>query len=137
MKYDLSNDKQAHDAFQYLTELVGKECIAEVKKVDPKRSSKQNNYLHLLLGAFGSHFGYTLAEAKLVYKEVNQDVYAYTKKGRTFLRSSAELSREEMTKTIDRFRQKSEEAGYPLPLATDFEWLMEIENNMERSKRYL
>lgn len=108
--------------------------MADVRRVDPKRSLRQNNYLHLLLGAFGAHFGYTLAEAKLVYKELNKGVYAYQKKGRTFYRSSADLDTAEMTKTIDHFREVSERHGCPLPIATDDAWLRSIENMIEQNK---
>lgn len=106
-------------------------------KVSPKRSLNQNSYLHLIIGAFGNHFGYTLEEAKIVYKEINKGVYAYKKRGREFLRSSADLSKEEMAKTIDTFMKKSSETGYDLPLATDQEWLRKIENEIESSKYYL
>ena len=135
MKYNLSNDKEAQAAFTYLTKLVGSESIAEVKKVNPNRSLKQNAYLHLLLGAFGDHFGYTLEEAKTIYKQINKGVYQYEKKGRTFTRSSADLDTKEMTITIDKFREKSKEAGCPLPAATDKEWLMSIENMIEQNNR--
>ena len=137
MIYNLAIPAEAEKAFTYLTELVGKDAVAEISKVSPKRSKSQNSYLHLIIGAFAQHFGYTLAEAKLIYKEVNKDLYAYEKKGRTFWRSSADLAKDEMAKSIDRFREKSDEAGYPLPLATDEAWLMQIQNAIEQSKYYL
>jgi hypothetical protein len=137
MKFNLAVPAEANRAFTYLTDLVGKEAIAEVTKISPKRSLNQNSYLHLIIGAFGQHFGYTLDEAKQIYKEMNKGIYAYVKKERTFYRSSADLSKEEMAKSIDLFREKSDEAGYPLPLATDQGWLREIENAIEQSKYYL
>lgn len=133
MKFNLANLNEAEEAFTYLTKLVGKESVAEVKKIDPKRSLNQNAYLHLLIGYFGQHFGYTLTEAKFVYKDINKDVYAYTKKDRTFYRSSAELDVKEMTKTIDRFREISAKYGCPLPTADNKEWIMSIENQLEQS----
>ena len=137
MKYNMANLAEAERAFQYLTDLSGKEAIVEVKKVSPKRSLNQNSYLHLLLGAFGSHFGYSLAESKLIYKELNANIYSYKKKHRTFYRSSADLTKEEMMHSIDRFREKSAEQGYPLPTATDQEWLRQIENTIEQTEKYL
>ena len=128
---------EAERAFAYLTELSGKEAIVEVKKVSPTRSLHQNAYLHLLLSAFGVHFGYTLAEAKEIYKELNANIYTYKKKKRTFYRSSADLTKQEMAATIDRLREKSAEQGYPLPAATDQGWLREIENAVESQKYYL
>jgi hypothetical protein len=137
MKYDLSNQAEAGKALNYLLELSQKGAMAEVKKVSPKRSLKQNNYLHLLLGAYGIFAGYTIEEAKKLYKEMNYEVYAYSKKGHLFWRSSTELTTEEMAKTIDKFRQIAADQGCDLPLATDQNWLREIENEIERSKYYL
>lgn len=137
MKYDLSIQAEAKGAKEYLELLIKRGNVAEVKKVNPARSLNQNNYLHLLLGAFGSHFGYTLEEAKLVYKDINSEIYAYEKKGRKFFRSSADLDKAEMTITIDRLREKSAEQGCPLPAATDQGWLRSIENEIERTKGYL
>lgn len=137
MKFNLAQQGEVTKAVGYLAELAGKEAVVEVKRVSPHRSLNQNAYLHLLLGAFGQHFGYTLDEAKLIYKELSADIYQYEKKGRTFWRSSADLNKEDMAKTIDTFMRKSAEAGYPLPPATDKGWLMAIENEIERSKYYL
>lgn len=138
MKFNTANGDQAKAAMSYLERLIFKERLVEVKKLSGNRSNSQNRYLHLLLGAFGSHFGWTLDESKEIYKrDVNKDIFEYKKQGRTFWRSSAALSVDEMTVSIDRFRQFSDEQGYPLPLATDKNWLMEIENEIERTKYYL
>ena len=137
MKYNLAKPSEAGKALDYLLELQKKGALAEVKKISPIRTSSQNRYLHLILGAFAQHFGYTLAEAKLIYKELNGNIYAYKKKDRTFYRSSADLTKEEMMKSIDRFREASAVQDYPLPLATDQEWLMAIENAIEQSRHYL
>ena len=137
MKFNTASTSEADRAFEYLTELVGRHSIVDVKKVSPVRSLSQNNYLHLLLGAFGSHFGYSLEESKQVYKELNKDIYGYKKKGRTFYRSSAELSKEDMAKTVDRFMAASAEQGYELPQATDTDHLMALQNLIEQNQRYL
>lgn len=134
MKYDLSiKDERAAASFEFARLLV-KKPIIELKVSRKARSLNQNNYLHLLLGAFGNHFGYTLEEAKLIYKQINSSTYQYEKKGRTFYRSSADLSAEEMSKSIDKFRMASAEHGCELPLATDEEWLRRIENEIEQSR---
>ena len=132
MKYDLSNITEANEAFTYLSQLSGKEAVVEIRKISPRRSLSQNNYLHLLLTAFGDYYGYTLEEAKTVYKYLNKDIYYYRKRNLGFWRSSADLTKDEMTRSIDRFRQASAEQGYELPLAVDQEWLRRIENDHER-----
>ena len=137
MKYSLANSHEVERARQFLDQLIDKKVVVEIKRIMPRRSLAQNSYLHLLISAFGLHFGYTNEEAKFIYKEINKDVYVYTKKGRKFYRSSADLTKEEMTKTIDRFRLKSAENGYELPLASDVEWLRELDNLIEQSRYYL
>lgn len=143
MKYNLANVKEATAAIEYLVALTGQGKMAEVKKISPKRSINQNSYLHLLLGAFGQHFGYTLEEAKMIYKTLpgNLELYGYTKEVRgkkwEFLRSSADLTKEEMAKTIDKLHEWSKKGGYPLPPATDQEWLRQVENDIERNGYYL
>jgi S-methylmethionine-dependent homocysteine/selenocysteine methylase len=137
MNYNLANQVELKAARNRISYLARKKRRATVKEIQLNRTLSQNSYLHLIIGAFGEHFGYTLEEAKHIYKQVNKDIYFYTKKKRQFIRSSADLNKEEMAKTIDRFMQASEEAGYKLPLATDREWLLQIENEIERSRRYL
>lgn len=137
MKFNTAVPLERKEAMSYFMRLANKRFMVEVKKLNPKRSLNQNSYLHLIIAYFGSHFGYTLEEAKIIYKEINAPIYAYKKKGRVFYRSSADLDKEEMAKSIDRFMEKSKEAGCPLPPATDQEWLRQIENEIERSSYYL
>lgn len=141
MKYNLAGTQEQAQAYAYLAQLAEKKAIVNITKVSPKRSLNQNSYLHLLLGAFGAHFGYTLEEAKAIYKQLNKGVYEYTRsvrgKTHTFYRSSADLTKEEMTKSIDVLREWSDKAGYPLPTATDQEWLRQIENEIEKASYYM
>lgn len=135
MKYNTAIKGEKQDAEKYFKKLVDSESLVEIKKISKTRSLRQNSYLHLLLGAFGDHFGYTIEEAKLIYKEVNKNIYYYKKKDRVFIRSSADLDSAEMTKTIDHFREVSASQGCELPLATDQDWLRSIENMIEQNSR--
>jgi hypothetical protein len=137
MKYRLGNREEALAASAYLSKLSLSDSVVEVKRVNKNRTLSQNAFLHLLIGAFGAHFGYTMEEAKQIYKEINQDMYKYKKKDRVFWRSSADLNTEEMSKSIDRFRQTSEEHGCPLPEAEDKEWIMRLENDISKVYKYL
>ncbi len=137
MKYNLQSPTECLEAKKQLLFLIEQKKQVEIKIIRPRRSLAQNNYLHLLLGAFGQHFGYTMPESKLIYKSISSDVYVYEKNSYRFWKSSAELDSADMTKTIDKFRELSAEMGYELPLATDIEWLRSIENEIERSKAYL
>jgi hypothetical protein len=141
MKYNLAIDTEAGKAMNHLVKLTKAGKIAEVKEIKPGRSLNQNSYLHLILGAYGVETGNSAEKAKALYKWVNKDIY-FTKFKMgddvfVHIRSSADLDKEEMSKSIDRFRQWSAEHGYPLPAATDQEWLRQIENEIERSGYYL
>lgn len=138
MKYNLANQIEVERATTYLALLTKQKKVVDVKAVRPGRSLNQNSYLHLLLGYFGSHFGYTIDEAKIIYKrQVNDGIYVYKKNGHAFLRSSADLDTAEMTKTIDRFKEFSKEQGLPLPAAENEAELRSIENEMEKAGYYL
>lgn len=137
MNYALSNKIELKAARNRLSYLARKGARVKLTEVQMNRTLAQNSYLHLIIAAFGANFGYDLEESKLIYKQVNRAIYYYDKKGRTFIRSSAALNKEEMARTIDKFMEASAEAGYPLPLADDREWLLEIENEIERNRRYL
>lgn len=136
MKYSLSSDTEVEAAREYLANLIEKKRIVEIVAVSPRRSLNQNNYLHLLIGAFGNHFGYTMAEAKEIYKQLNKEVYSYKKHDHTFWKSSAQLTKAEMARTVDNFMKFSADNGYTLPPATDPDWMRQIENEIESSKYY-
>lgn len=143
MKYNLAITTEQAEAYAYLAQIAEKKQIVEIKKFSPKRSINQNSYLHVLLGAFGAHFGWTMEEAKGVYKRLpgNKEVYIehFDDRGVQFEyeRSSAALTKEEMTKTIDTLRTWSKKMGYPLPSADEKEWLMRLENEVEKASFYL
>jgi hypothetical protein len=134
VKYSLAVPAERKDARDYFVKLMEseKKPVIEIVKVSPKRSLNQNSYLHLLLGYFGLHFGYTIEETKQVYKQVSRDIYTYKKNDTIFIRSSADLTTEEMAKTIDAFMKVSAENGCELPPATDEAWLRSVSNQIER-----
>jgi hypothetical protein len=136
MIYDLSDTKQAEEAFELLTEFTGREKKVELKVHSARRSNPQNRGLHLLLGRLSNETGYTLEEAKMLYKEMNRDLYFYEKNGHIFIKSSAELTQEEMAKSIDKFYKVCGENGIELPLLTNEEEMRSIEREIERNGHY-
>lgn len=139
MKYSLANPKEALAAMAYLERLALKDRNVEIKKIDDKRSHPQNNYLHLILSIFGNHFGYSLEEVKqdIFKRDVCKDIFLTKKLGRTIYKSTADISREQMTAAIDRFRMFSGDLGLDLPLPTDEALLNYMHNELERSKYHL
>ena len=138
MLYNLQSEIDIQHAKKRLDVLIKKGCIAELKEKKP-RSGQSNRYLHLLLSWFGLELGYTLNEAKQIYKKVNGEIYAYFKMAENidgcFYRSSADLDSVEMAKSIDIFRKYSEEeAGVRLPLPNEDKFLQEIQVQASRSQ---
>jgi len=137
MIFDLSDRQNIEKARQYVNELgrLGKKV--DIKRVQEHRTLNQNALLHLLLGYFGTQTGYTLEEAKVIYKRLNSDIYLYEKNGAKFMKSSADISKEDMAKTIDAFIGYSEDKGIPLPRADNQDFLDLATNTVEGQKSYL
>lgn len=145
MIYNLTNEYEVPKFKEKVAKLLSEGATVELKKVYPKRSLAQNNYLHLLLGYFGSEYGLSIEEVKLdIFKRTcNPDLFKRThsnKKGVRvqFLRSTAELSSAEMTTAIERFRNwSSAVAGIYLPSANEQEFLTHVKQVIEENKEYI
>ena len=143
MKYNLASSNDVAEANRLLAQLTVDKKVVEIKEVKPRRSLNQNAYLHVLIGAFGSHFGYSMDEAKALYKRLpgNKDLYIkhFEQGGVQFEyeRSSAKLDKDEMTKSIETLREWSAKMGHPLPTADNTEELRRLENFIEQNERYL
>lgn len=143
MTYDLSNIRQL-DQFHYRTlNLIEKGAKVELRELTG-RSKAQNSYLHLVLGVVAMDTGNTLAFTKDVYfkKLVNPDVFCVMKDDRIMgkvqvLRSSRDLTIEEISMCIDRFKRWAADNGIYIPEPEDAERLKDIELEMGRMKSYL
>ncbi len=134
MIYDLSSQIDRKRAEKRFVQLMGEGVKIELKKKQ-KRSIRQNSYLHLLIGYFAIETGYTTVEAKQIYKEQSPLIYEYEKGDKKFIRSSADLTTGDMTKTIDNFRNySSAQAGIYLPEANEDKFLDEIEMELQRNR---
>ena len=145
MLFNLQNEYEVPKFKAYVNKLFRERAVVEVKRKNPARTLAQNSYLHLLLGYFGTQYGCSLEEAKIdFYKRTcNRDLFerkAVNKVGRevTYLRSSASLTTAEMSLSIDRFRNfASSEAGIYLPSPNEREFLIHIQQEIERHKEFL
>lgn len=136
--YNLSNPIDAKEATRYFTKLQAFNDRIEIKKLSGKRSLNQNNYFYLLTAAFAVETGYNPEEVKtLIKRSVCPDMFVYEKKGQKFLKSTADLNKEDMSIVVDRFIKYASENGVMLPLATDTEWLDRIDNEINRQKRHM
>lgn len=109
------------------------------------RSLRQNSYLHCILGILAIDQGLTIEYVKENYykKLVNPDIFVVTKEDKIIgkvevLRSSKELTKEEMSKSIDKLRNwASSELGCYLPSADEESLLKEAEMEIQRYRSYL
>ena len=145
MIYNLNNEYEIPKFKERVEKLVADKATVEIKKIYPKRSLAQNNYLHLLLGYFGSEYGLSIEEVKLdIFKRrCNPELFKRShsnKKGLRveFLRSTSELSTAEMATAIERFRNwSSAVAGIYLPSADEQEFLVHIKKVKEEKIDYI
>ena len=143
MLYDLTSEMQRKSFLSRIDNLIEKGAVVEMTE-KAFRSPNQNKYLHLLIGVVAIETGNTLEDAKTYYfkKVVNLDlfqVYVKDNMGNTIdrLRSTAELTKEEMSIAIDRFKRWGAENGIYMPNPEDIHLLKEIEVEMGRMKSYL
>ncbi len=147
MLYDLSQVKhreQVRKRFEAI--LQNNVGILELRLLKPKRTIKQNNYLHLIIGYFACAYGESEEYVKEQYFKIaaNKQLFLVSKQDKvlnkevTYLRSSRELTTEEMQLAIERFRNWSSiNAGVYLPSAEEHRLLELAEIEIERNKEFL
>ena len=143
MVYDLSSDFQRKSFLARMDNLMGKGAVVELTE-KAFRSPNQNRYLHLLIGVVAIETGNTLEDAKKWYfKETcNPDLFHVQHRDKMgncidHIRSTAELTKEEMSTAIDRFKRWGAENGIYMPNPDDASLLKAIEIEMGRMKSYL
>lgn len=109
------------------------------------RSLSQNSYLHLIIAYLGVELGLSPEYVKREYYKIasNPDLFVRTKtdqltgKQVNVLRSSSDLTKEEMTLSIQRFLYWSANvAEVTLPEPDDQNFLRECEVEVDRNKQY-
>lgn len=120
-------------------------CVVELTEKKPQRSLSQNNYCHVAIAYFASEYGITADEAKVdIFKrKCNPDIFIRkraNKRGKEveYLRSTADLDKDEMSLAISRFRDWcSAEAEIYIPSGEEHEYLVYCQQCIERNKEYL
>ena len=143
MVYDLSSDFQRKAFLARVDNLMEKAAVVELTE-KAFRTPNQNRYLHLLLGVVAMETGNTLADVKEYYFKgvVNPDIFHRQHRDKMgnyidSIRSTADLSKEEMSMAIDRFKRWGAENGIYLPNPGDESLLRDIEIEMGRNRAYL
>lgn len=143
MQYDLTSELQRNAFLTRVNNLVGRGCVVDLTEKNI-RTKGQNNYLHLLIGVVAMETGNTLEDTKRWYfKETcNADLFHtqhFDKLGNCIdtLRSTADLTTEEMSMAIDRFKRWGAQNGIYMPNPGDESLLREIAIEMGRNKSYI
>lgn len=144
MLYDLKNPLDRERFKRRCNALFKKQGIVELSE-KTIRSNQSNKYLHTLLGYLAIETGNTLEYVKEVFykRAANKDIFVRIKDdellGQTeYLRSSASLSQEEFSTSIDRLRDwSSQVAGIYLPSPNEEQFLASIEVEMSRYKQWI
>lgn len=145
MIYDLHSELQRTSFEVKVSYHLERGDVVELKRVGQRRTTSQNSYLHLLLGYFAIQVGEDLESVKRDYykRAANGDLYLRTCDSKLsghkeYLRSSSALTVEEMTLSIERFRNWSAQvAGIYLPSSSDRDGLFELEQEVNRNKQWL
>lgn len=129
---------------------VRSEFLLEKRKVvelteKTGRSLKQNNYLFLILNIFSLEYGENVEFVKQRFfkQECNPDLFVRTKNDKilgeiTYLRSSADLTKEEMVTAVERFKiWSSKDVGIFLPDSFSDDERLELLRQIDRNKNYL
>ena len=144
MLYDLKNPLDRERFKRRCNALFQKQGIVELSE-RVKRSNQSNRYLHLLLGYLAMETGNSLDYAKEIFykRAANAEIFVREKEdellGKTeYLRSSAELTQEEFSLSVDRLRDwSSQTAGIYLPSPNEEQFLESIEYEMSRQQRWM
>ena len=143
MQYDLTSDLQRKAFLSKVDNLLERGAVVELTE-RTFRSRNQNSYLHLLIGVVAMDTGNTLDYCKEMYfkRLVNRDLFISTRVDRyagevEVIRSSADLTKEEMSIAIDRFKRWGSQNGIYMPNPGDESLLREIAIEMGRNKAYL
>jgi hypothetical protein len=145
MIYNPLNPLDIENAKLRFSKLLSGKLPFELTGKKPVRSLSQNAYLHLTLSYFASQTGECLDYVKINYykKLVNSELFIREKNdtylGRVeYLRSTSELDTDEMSLSIERFRNwSSMEAGIYLPAPDEDGLLQLVGIEVERNKSFV
>lgn len=144
MLYDLSNELSRKQFAARVKHLWAKGAGIVELTDKSRRSLNQNNYLHAILGVLALETGNSLEVVKreIYKKKVNPDLFIRTKHDPTLgeieeVRSSRDLTKEEMSLSLDRYKKFCADNGIFLPEPGDEELLRQIEFEMARAAKYL
>lgn len=145
MLYDGGNPLHAEQAKVRIKKLINDKKIFDLTEKKPRRSKRQNKYLHVILAYFGTQIGETMEYVKKCYYKmlVNPNTFIVEREDKylgkiKYLRSSADLDSAEFSLSIDRFRNwASMECGIYLPSPEEEQLVLLMELEVERNIEFI
>lgn len=144
MMYDLHNPLERARFERRAAKLARDGGIVElVEKTG--RSRSQNAWLHLTIGYFAAEFGLEREYVKEMYykRAANAELYLREREDALcgwveYTRSSAELTKEEMSLSLDRWKEWcARVAEFPLPEPEEGEFLDWVEVEISRNGEFV
>lgn len=146
MIYNPEKEIDVQNAVEKFKYYIRNNKVFELRAKQVPKTYPQLKYVHLIISWFALEYGETKEYVKLNFfkKAANSDIfeteYVNKKTGeiRTEIRSTADLTKDELSMAISRFRDySSKEAGIYLPEPKDLVLLREIEIQIENYKQFL
>ena len=143
MKYNLQNEYEKNQAISKFKKFLDDKKKVELKEIKPRRSLSQNAYLHICFTLFAIEFGWTVAQAKEVLKELCPFMkyeHENKKTGQTiaFYKQTSIMDSKELTEFIEWIRNYSNMEGCYIPTPDEYYNGRErIDNTIEQHKEFL
>lgn len=144
MYFDLSKpiDKQKFELKS--KNLIKKGSLVELTEKS-NRTLKQNAYLHLIISYFALMYGDNLEYCKRKFYKIESNLTTFeyerinklTGEVRKALKSTKDLSKTELSLTIERFKDYSANIGIVLPDAEQKQFINEIKREVENNKEFI
>lgn len=137
-RYDLRDPRDYLAALDYINHMKEQGQDIELKRFSPKRSNHQNAYLYLILSYFAHCYGCTTVEAKELFFKRNacREIFRVDTTFGEYYRSTADLSKDEMSGAIRNFIAYADLHGIELPQADDFIAQRICEREIEKTTQY-
>lgn len=141
-KYDLTKALRKQQFIKRVKSLLDRARFVELTDLT-NRTVNQNSYLHLCFKAYSMYTGFTMNYTKqYIFKVlVNPAIFVkdtYNKETKAHyeeIRSTADLSKEEMSTAIENFKDHCAQIDFRLPEIDDLMYQREIEEAYEQQKR--
>lgn len=144
MMYDLSNSLELESFKLRVKKLEESKSMVELTE-KYARSIQQNSYCHLAISYFALQIGLPTQEVKEVYfkNHCNHELFARKRHDkilnveREYLRSTTELTKDEMSLAIDRFLKFASEQGVYIAPSDEYIAILHMQHEVQRNKQYL